>query len=54
MPPQLAEICKAVALPKPTVFRILATLEAAGLVREEGGRVVGANELYDRFFRAVL
>lgn len=29
-------------------------LEAAGLVREEGGRVVGANELYDRFFRAVL
>lgn len=37
VPPQLAEICKAVALPKPTVFRILATLEAAGLVGREPG-----------------
>lgn len=38
-PPQLADLCKAVELPKPTVFRILATLEAAGLVgREPGSR----------------
>ena len=37
VPPQLAEICKAVELPKPTVFRILATLEAAGLVGREPG-----------------
>ncbi|HRO58593.1 MAG TPA: IclR family transcriptional regulator [Burkholderiaceae bacterium] len=36
-PPQLAEICKAVDLPKPTVFRILATLEHAGLVAREPG-----------------
>lgn len=36
-PPQLAEICKAVELPKPTVFRILATLEVAGLVGREPG-----------------
>lgn len=34
-PPQLAEIAKAVELPKPTVFRILATLEHAGLVVRE-------------------
>src|SRR5690606_30454939 len=37
VPPQLAEICKAVELPKPTVFRILATLEVAGLVGREPG-----------------
>lgn len=37
VPPQLADICKAVELPKPTVFRILATLEAAGLVGREPG-----------------
>src|SRR5690606_1742093 len=36
-PPQLAEICKAVDLPKPTVFRILSTLEHAGLVAREPG-----------------
>ena len=36
-PPQLAEICKAVGLPKPTVFRILSTLEHAGLVAREPG-----------------
>lgn len=36
-PPQLAEICKAVDLPKPTVFRILSTLEHAGLVGREPG-----------------
>ena len=37
VPPQLADICKTVGLPKPTVFRILATLEAAGLVGREPG-----------------
>ena len=37
VPPQLAEICKAVGLPKPTVFRILSTLETAGLVGREPG-----------------
>lgn len=37
VPPQLAEICKAVGLPKPTVFRILSTLEQAGLVAREPG-----------------
>lgn len=37
VPPQLAEVCKAVGLPKPTVFRILATLELAGLVGREPG-----------------
>lgn len=29
-------------------------LEAAGLVREDGGRIVASNELYRRFFQAVL
>ena len=36
-PPQLAELCKQVDLPKPTVFRILSTLEFAGLVGREPG-----------------
>ncbi|NCW98757.1 MAG: MarR family transcriptional regulator [Betaproteobacteria bacterium] len=36
-PPQLADICRAVNLPKPTVFRILSTLEHAGLVGREPG-----------------
>ncbi len=36
-PPALADICRAVSLPKPTVFRILATLEAAGVVGREPG-----------------
>ncbi|MFP5405520.1 MAG: IclR family transcriptional regulator [Gammaproteobacteria bacterium] len=36
-PPQLADICKSVELPKPTVFRILSTLEHAGLVAREPG-----------------
>jgi IclR family acetate operon transcriptional repressor len=36
-PPQLADICKTVDLPKPTVFRILSTLEHAGLVAREPG-----------------
>lgn len=34
-PPQLADIAQAVNLPKPTVLRILATLEYAGLVCRE-------------------
>ncbi len=29
-------------------------LHAAGLVQREGGRVVPANLLYDRYFRRVL
>ena len=36
-PPQLADICKSVDLPKPTEFRILSTLEHAGLVGREPG-----------------
>ncbi|MEZ5730301.1 MAG: IclR family transcriptional regulator [Burkholderiaceae bacterium] len=35
--PQLAEICRAVDLPKATVYRILATLEHAGYVAKEPG-----------------
>ncbi len=36
-PPQLAEICRMVGLPKATVYRILATLEHAGFVAKEPG-----------------
>jgi len=36
-PPHLAELCRALGLPKPTVFRILSTLEYAGLVSREPG-----------------
>ena len=36
-PVQLAQICREVGLPKPTVFRILSTLEQAGLVGREPG-----------------
>jgi len=44
-PPQLSEICRAVQLPKPTVYRILTTLEHAGLVgREPGSKRYGAAE----------
>ncbi|MFK7963082.1 MAG: IclR family transcriptional regulator [Burkholderiaceae bacterium] len=35
--PQLAEICRAVGLPKATVYRILGTLEHAGFVAKEPG-----------------
>ncbi len=35
--PQLADICRAVDLPKPTVYRILATLEHAGWIGREPG-----------------
>jgi IclR family acetate operon transcriptional repressor len=34
----LAELCRAVGLPKPTVFRILSTLEQDGLVAREPGQ----------------
>lgn len=37
VPLQLAQICREVGLPKPTVFRILSTLEQAGLVGREPG-----------------
>lgn len=36
-PPQLSEICREVELPKPTVYRILTTLEHAGLIGREPG-----------------
>jgi len=36
-PPQLSEICREVDLPKPTVYRILTTLEHAGLIGREPG-----------------
>jgi DNA-binding IclR family transcriptional regulator len=45
VPPQLSEICRAVDLPKPTVYRILTTLEHAGLVgREPGSKRYGCAE----------
>jgi IclR family acetate operon transcriptional repressor len=34
----LAEVCRAVGLPKPTVFRILSTLEQDGLIAREPGQ----------------
>jgi hypothetical protein len=34
--------------------RIFYRLEAAGLVREEAGRVIAANQVYENFFRSVL
>lgn len=36
-PPPLSEICREVDLPKPTVYRILTTLEHAGLIGREPG-----------------
>ncbi len=45
VPLQLAEICRKVDLPKPTVYRILATLEHSGLVgREPGSKRYGCAE----------
>lgn len=39
IPVHLADLCRQLDLPKPTVFRILATLEYAGLIaREPGGK----------------
>lgn len=47
-PLQLAEICREVDLPKPTVYRILATLEHAGLVgREPGSKRYGCAERFN-------
>lgn len=37
VPPHLADLCRTLGLPKPTVFRILSTLEYAGLVSREPG-----------------
>ncbi len=37
VPPHLADLCRTLGLPKPTVFRILSTLEYAGLVAREPG-----------------
>lgn len=34
--------------------RLFYRLEAAGLACEEGGRIVASNEVYERFFKAVL
>ena len=54
-PPQLAEIAHAVALPKPTVLRILGTLEHAGIVaREPDTKRYGFAERMNRFAGQVL
>ncbi len=54
-PPQLAELCKQVDLPKPTVFRILSTLEFAGLVgREPGSKRYQGGERLNRLAGQVL
>lgn len=54
-PPQLAELCKALALPKPTVFRILSTLEYAGLVaREPGSKRYGCGRRLNALAGSVL
>lgn len=51
----LAEICLRVGLPKPTVFRILCTLEHEGLiVRQPGQRRYQAGDRLSRFATAVL
>ena len=48
LPLQLAQICREVELPKPTVYRILSTLEQAGLVgREPGSKRYGCAERLD-------
>src|SRR5690606_13044586 len=44
-PPPLATICREVALPKATVYRILGTLEFAGYIaREPGSKVYATGE----------
>jgi DNA-binding IclR family transcriptional regulator len=54
-PPQLAEIAQAVQLPKPTVLRILGTLEHAGVVaREPDTKRYGFAERLNRFAGQVL
>lgn len=53
--PQLAEICRAVDLPKATVFRILSTLEHAGFVAKEPGakRYGCGNRLHELSLRVL-
>lgn len=54
-PPQLAEIAHSVGLPKPTVLRILGTLEHAGIVaREPDTKRYGFAERLNRFAGQVL
>jgi IclR family transcriptional regulator, acetate operon repressor len=54
-PPQLGEIARAVSLPKPTVLRILSTLEHAGVVaREPDTKRYGFAERLNRFAGQVL
>jgi DNA-binding IclR family transcriptional regulator len=54
-PPQLGEIAQAVSLPKPTVLRILGTLEHAGIVaREPDAKRYGFAERINRFAGKVL
>ncbi len=54
-PPQLAEIAQAVQLPKPTVLRILGTLEHAGVVaREPDTKRYGFAERLNQFAGQVL
>lgn len=54
-PPQLAEIAHTVALPKPTVLRILGTLEHAGIVcREPDTKRYGFAERLNQFAGQVL
>jgi DNA-binding IclR family transcriptional regulator len=54
-PPQLAEIAQTVALPKPTVLRILGTLEHAGIVcREPDTKRYGFAERINQFAGQVL
>lgn len=55
VPPQLADLCRTLGLPKPTVFRILSTLEYAGLVsREPGSKRYRSGRRLTRLSGAVL
>jgi DNA-binding IclR family transcriptional regulator len=55
VPPHLADLCRALGLPKPTVFRILSTLEYAGLVsREPGSKRYRSGRRLTRLSGAVL
>src|SRR5690606_26440773 len=54
-PPPLAAICRQVALPKATVYRILGTLEFAGYIaREPGSKVYATGERLNRLAGRVL
>ncbi|HEY0877964.1 MAG TPA: IclR family transcriptional regulator [Zeimonas sp.] len=55
VPPHLADLCRTLGLPKPTVFRILSTLEYAGLVaREPGSKRYRSGRRLTRLSGAVL